>query len=60
MILTTPTHYQAFNSQGPPIKEMLLQTESCLKKLEMEPLQGERVVFYTRLYKKAEEWATQH
>ena len=29
------------------------------KKPEMEPLQGERIVFYAHLHKKAEEWAIQ-
>ena len=29
------------------------------EKPEMEPLKGERIVFYTSLYKKAEEQATQ-
>ena len=40
---------------------MLLKMESCLKKqkTKMESLQGERTIFYLRLYKKAEERAIQ-
>ena len=56
MTVTTPTHYRAFISQGPLSKERSSRLKVA-KKQEMEPLQGERTVFYTSLYKKAEERA---
>ena len=43
--------------KGPPTRE---RSSKLPTKLEIESLQGERTIFYTRLYKKAEEQATLH
>ena len=53
-----PLITKCVNSQGPPSKEHSSRLRVA-RKPEMEPLQGERTIFYVRLYKKAEERAIQ-